>query len=70
VKYLFKYVTKGPDCSKIYLERVRNGEDIPFDEETSLRNEVKEYLDCKYICEQDDIITPRVAESLIKSPKL
>jgi hypothetical protein len=28
VKYLFKYVTKGPDCSKIYLERVRNGEDI------------------------------------------
>jgi hypothetical protein len=53
VKYLFKYVTKGPDCSKIYLERVRNGEDIPFDEETSSRNEVKEYLDCRYICEQD-----------------
>jgi hypothetical protein len=53
VKYLFKYVTKGPDCSKIYLERVGNGEDIPFDEETSSRNEVKEYLDCRYIYEQD-----------------
>jgi hypothetical protein len=53
VKYLFKYVTKGPHCSKIYLERVRNDEDIPFDEETLSRNEVKEYLDCRYICEQD-----------------
>jgi hypothetical protein len=53
VKYLFKYVTTRPDCSKIYLERVRNGEGIPFDEETSSRNEMKEYLDCRYICEQD-----------------
>jgi hypothetical protein len=53
VKYLFKYVTKGPDCSKIYLQRIRNGEDVPYDEETSSRNEVKEYLDTRYICEQD-----------------
>jgi hypothetical protein len=29
VKYLLKYVTKGPDCSKIYLQRIRNGEDVP-----------------------------------------
>jgi hypothetical protein len=53
VKYLFKYVTKGSDCSKIYLERIRNGEDVPYDEETSSRNEVKEYLDTRCICEQD-----------------
>ena len=53
IKYLFKYVTKGPDCSKIYLQRLRNGEDVPEDEETQARNEVKEYLDCRYICEQD-----------------
>jgi hypothetical protein len=53
VKYLFKYVTKGPDCSKIYLQRIRNGEDVPYDGETSSRNEVKEYLDTQYICEQD-----------------
>jgi hypothetical protein len=53
VKYLFKYVTKGLDCSKIYLQRIRNGEDVPYDEETSSRNEVKEYLDTRYICEQD-----------------
>jgi hypothetical protein len=50
---MFKYVTTRPDCSNIYLERVRNGEGIPFDEETSSRNEMKEYLDCRYIYEQD-----------------
>jgi len=53
VKYLFKYVTKGADCSKIYLRRVRNGEDTPYDKETQTTNEVKEYLDCRYICDQD-----------------
>jgi len=53
IKYLFKYVTKGPDCSKAYFQRLRNGEDVPEDENTKTRNEVKEYLDCRYICEQD-----------------
>lgn len=53
VKYLFKYVTKGADSSKAYLERVRTGEDAPYDKETQSRNEIKEYLDCRYICEQD-----------------
>jgi len=53
IKYLFKYVTKGPDCSKVYFQRLRNGEDVPEDENTQTRNEVKEYLDCRYICEQD-----------------
>jgi len=53
VKYLFKYVTKGPDCSKVYLQRVRDGVDPPYDQETQTINEVKEYLDCRYICEQD-----------------
>ena len=53
IKYLFKYVTKGADCSKAYIQRLRNGEDTPVDEETQTRNEVREYLDCRYICEQD-----------------
>ena len=35
------------------MERVRNGQDAPYDEETQTINEVKEYLDCRYICEQD-----------------
>jgi hypothetical protein len=53
VKYLFKYVTKGPDYSKVYLQRIRNGEDTPYDEETNARNEVKEYLDTRYLCDKD-----------------
>jgi hypothetical protein len=53
IKYLFKYVTKGPACGKIYIERIRNGQDASYDIETQTTNEVKEYLDCRYICEQD-----------------
>jgi hypothetical protein len=53
VKYLFKYVTKGPNCSKAYLQKITSGEDTPIDEETSFRNEVKEYLDTRYICPFD-----------------
>jgi hypothetical protein len=53
IKYLFKYVTKGPDCSKAYLKKITNGEDTPLDEETNTKNEVKEYLDARYICAFD-----------------
>jgi hypothetical protein len=49
VKYLFKYVTKGPDCGKVYIKRARSGEEVPYDEKTDTVNEVKEYLDCRYI---------------------
>ena len=50
IKYLFKYVTKGADCSKVYLERVRRTEATPNDKETETVNEIKEYLDCRYNC--------------------
>jgi len=53
IKYLFKYVTKGADCSKVYLERIRRAESAPYDRDTDTVNEVREYLDCRYICEQD-----------------
>ena len=53
IKYLFKYVTKGPDRGKVYIERIRSGQPAPYDDQTKTRNEVKEYLDCRYICEQD-----------------
>jgi hypothetical protein len=53
IKYLFKYVTKGADCSKVYLQRVRKAESTPYDKDTDTINEIKEYLDCRYICEQD-----------------
>ncbi|WVZ62349.1 hypothetical protein U9M48_012108, partial [Paspalum notatum var. saurae] len=25
------YVTKGPDCAKVYIQRIKDGEDAPFD---------------------------------------
>jgi hypothetical protein len=53
IKYLFKYITKGPNCSKAYLQKITSGVDTPIDEESSLRNEVKEYLDTRYICPFD-----------------
>jgi hypothetical protein len=53
IKYLFKYVTKGADCSKAYLQRVKRAQAAPYDNETDRVDEVKEYLNCRYICEQD-----------------
>ncbi|CAD6205364.1 unnamed protein product [Miscanthus lutarioriparius] len=53
IKYLFKYVTKGADCSKAYLQRVKRGQQAPYDDGTKTINEVKEYIDCRYIYEQD-----------------
>jgi hypothetical protein len=53
IKYLFKYVTKRPDRSKVFLQRVRDSEDVPYNEETDSRDEVKEYLDSCYICDKD-----------------
>lgn len=53
IKYLFKYVTKGPNNGKVYIHRLRNGEVAPYDERTKTINEVKEYLECRCICEQD-----------------
>jgi hypothetical protein len=43
-------VTKGPDCSKSYLQKITNSEETLMDEETNTRNEIKEYLDTRYIC--------------------
>jgi hypothetical protein len=53
IKYLFKYVTKGPDCSKAYLKKITNSEDTQLDEETNTKNEIKEYLDARCICAFD-----------------
>jgi hypothetical protein len=45
IKYLFKYVTKGPDCSKAFLQKIIDGQETPMDEETNTRNKVNEYLE-------------------------
>lgn len=53
MKYLFKYVTKGLDYSKMYLERVK-GKGIPMDSNGRPQiNEFNEYLEARYICEYD-----------------
>ncbi|KAM0852916.1 hypothetical protein ACQ4PT_051439 [Festuca glaucescens] len=53
MKYLFKYVTKGPDFSKVYLQRIR-GKGVHVDSDgRPLVNEVYEYLESRYICEYD-----------------
>jgi hypothetical protein len=56
IKYLLKYVTKRSDCSKIYLQRIRDGENTLYDEETDTINEVKEYLDSRYIRDKDSLL--------------
>lgn len=53
LKYLCKYVNKGADKAKIIFERIKRNEEPPTNEETKDIDEIKEYLDCRYICEQD-----------------
>lgn len=55
LKYLLKYVTKGHDCAKIYLQRLTRGHDTPCDSGSSTINKVREYLDCWYIHKQDAV---------------
>lgn len=41
IKYLYKYITKGPDFSKTLFERIKQGgEEI---------DEIEEYRICRYI---------------------
>ena len=53
IKYLCKYVHKGPDKAKIIFQRIKRGEDAPQNIESDTIDEIKEYLDCRYLCEQD-----------------
>ena len=49
IKYLFKYITKGPDHATLILE-----ENLHIDPSTGMQhmtdtNEVKTYLNCRYV---------------------
>lgn len=46
IKYLYKYVTKGPDRSKTLFENIRRDGDEEVDE-------IKEYRECCYIVDYD-----------------
>jgi hypothetical protein len=39
--------------SKFFLRKVLEGGDVPYNEETDAIDEVKEYLDSRYICDKD-----------------
>jgi hypothetical protein len=53
MKYLFKYVTKGPDYSKILLERIKGKGVAGESSSHAAVDEIAEYIQCRYICEHD-----------------
>ena len=53
VKYLCKYINKGPGQANVIFERIKKGENAPINDETNKVDEIKEYLKCRYICKQD-----------------
>ena len=55
VKYLCKYINKGPDQANIIFERIKKGDNARTNDETDTIDEIKQYLNCRYICEQDDL---------------
>jgi hypothetical protein len=55
LKYLCKYVNKGLDRAKFIFQEVKRGKDISPDKQTGEINEIQEYLDARYICEQDGL---------------
>jgi hypothetical protein len=49
IKYLYKYVTKGPDFAKTLFDRIKNTGDADDDGV----DEIEEYRACRYICSHD-----------------
>ena len=48
-------MNKGPDKANIVFERIGKIQESSMNDETKNIDEIKEYLDCRYICEQDAI---------------
>lgn len=51
IKYLFKYITKGVDRATTVIQQGRSGEnnDNKGEKASKRRNEITEYLDCRYL---------------------
>ncbi|PIA60444.1 hypothetical protein AQUCO_00300153v1 [Aquilegia coerulea] len=49
VKYLFKYIHKGKDRATVVIERNNEGTHNDGEERVTIIDEVKTYLDCRYI---------------------
>ncbi|KAJ1284859.1 hypothetical protein BS78_03G237300 [Paspalum vaginatum] len=48
-----EYGNKSPDQANIIFERIKKGQDAPINNETNTIDEITEYLNCRYICEQE-----------------
>jgi hypothetical protein len=55
LKYLCKYVNKGPDKATIVFEKINKDNDSFVNQEDKDINEIKEYLESRYICQQDSL---------------
>jgi hypothetical protein len=55
LKYLCKYIHKGPDKAIVLFERTETNDQHTIDQQAKDIDEIKEYLECRYICEQDAI---------------
>ncbi|KAK2997552.1 hypothetical protein RJ639_024841 [Escallonia herrerae] len=49
IKYLFKYITKGPDRATMVIEKANGTSTSRKDERSVTVDEVKHYQDCRYI---------------------
>ncbi|OMO65292.1 DNA helicase PIF1, ATP-dependent [Corchorus olitorius] len=50
IKYLFKYINKGPDRARAVIEPDRDRAERGVDANGCVVNEIKAYLDCRYLC--------------------
>ncbi|OMP04886.1 DNA helicase PIF1, ATP-dependent [Corchorus olitorius] len=50
IKYLFKYINKGPDRVRVIIESDDHTDDSPGSRESAEGDEIKAYMDCRYLC--------------------
>jgi hypothetical protein len=55
LKYLCKYVNKGPDKATIIFQQIKKDKNESTNQEPKDIDEIKEYLECGYICELDSL---------------
>ncbi|XP_047087140.1 uncharacterized protein LOC124698742 [Lolium rigidum] len=55
VKYLFKYVTKGKDRSRVVFETIKGGTGKGEIKKSREIDEVQEYLDCRHLVPHDSL---------------
>ncbi|OMO90279.1 DNA helicase PIF1, ATP-dependent [Corchorus olitorius] len=57
LKYLFKYITKGPDKARVVIEKPQGQSETQPQQSQPIHNEIKTYLDARYLCPYEPIWT-------------